>query len=86
MDAIYLVTHSYERDGADEIKIIGAYASRRDAQLAVQRKRTFVGFSDHPRGFHIDRLEIGRDQWSEGFVTEPPPRRASTKSLRRANR
>ena len=77
MDAVYIVTHSYELEGADEIKIIGAYASHSDARLAVRRKRRYPGFRDHPNGFHIDRFEIGRDQWSEGFVTLPGVKKRS---------
>ena len=70
MKSVYLVTHSHERaSGEEEIKIIGAYASKADAQLAVRRKKRREGFRDYPRGFHISCLELGRDQWSEGFVT-----------------
>ncbi len=60
--------HSYEREnGDDEVKLIGVYATKADARLAVRRKRRRPGFRDYPRGFHISCLEIGRDQWSEGF-------------------
>jgi hypothetical protein len=70
MAAVYIVTHTHDLDGFEDAKMIGVYASRKDAQLAVKRKRTFPGFRDHPKGFHVARLELGRDQWSEGFVTE----------------
>ncbi len=71
MTAVYLVTHTHELNGIDDVKLIGAYSSRADAQKAVQRKLAFPGFRDHPKGFHISRIKLGRDQWSEGFVTEP---------------
>ena len=36
MKSIFLVTHSYERENrADEVKLIGVYATKADAQLAV---------------------------------------------------
>jgi hypothetical protein len=83
MTAIYLVTHTHELDGIEDVKLIGAYSSRIDAQHAVKRRRAFPGFSDNPKGFHIARLELGRDQWSEGFITSPARDESPTKSHKR---
>lgn len=70
MKAVFLVTHSYElNEGEEEIKILGVYLSKAEGQLAVRRIKRSEGFRDHPRGFHVDRFEIGKDQWSEGFST-----------------
>jgi hypothetical protein len=70
MKFVYMVTHEYEHStGEEEYKIIGVYRTKHDAQLAVRRKRSKDGFRDYPRGFVIDRVEIGRDLWSEGFIT-----------------
>ena len=69
MTSVFLVTHAYELRGEEQIKIIGVYKSKKDARLAVRRKKRMEGFRDHPKGFHIDCLELGKDQWSEGFFT-----------------
>lgn len=66
---VYLVTHAYDRpDGGDEVKIMGVYASKHDAYLAVRRKRRRLGFRDYPSRFDVSKIEIDRDQWSEGFI------------------
>jgi hypothetical protein len=82
MTAVYIVTHAYELDGCEESKIIGAYATLKDARLAVRRKRRYPGFCDHPKGFHIDCYELGRDQWSEGFVTVPARKKKQPSSAK----
>ena len=70
MKLVYLVSHEYEcPDGGDEYKVVGVYLTKHDAQLAVRRKRSKAGFRRYPRGFSIEKVEIGRDLWSEGFVT-----------------
>ena len=66
---ICVVQHSYDREGCEEIKFIGAYTSEDAAQEAISRARHQVGFLDHPTDFHISRYELGKDHWTEGFVT-----------------
>jgi hypothetical protein len=34
----------------------------------VERSRTLPGFVDHPNDFTIDRYELDKDEWTEGFV------------------
>ena len=69
MATIYLVQHSYEHNGAEESKLIGAYESEPDALAARARAAILPGFADHPNAFHIDALALGKDAWTEGFVT-----------------
>ena len=69
MKAVFVLHHSHRVDGYDEVKFIGVYALRKDAQLAVRRMRRQPGFCKYPRGFHIDKYELGRDHWEEGFVS-----------------
>ncbi len=80
MTKIYVVQHSGKMTADfDDVKMIGVYATYDDALAAVQRLKTKGGFADFPEivtsengldeGFHIDRYEIGKDKWAEGFVT-----------------
>lgn len=67
---VYLVQHAHERaDGSEDAKFIGVYASRGDAQAAVDRLSLQPGFCDHQDGFHIDEYPVGKDHWSEGFIS-----------------
>ncbi len=72
MNAVYVVQHAYENQaGYDEVKFIGVYSSERAAQAAVERLRSEPGFRNRPNGFHVERYELDRDHWAEGYVTEP---------------
>lgn len=62
----------------DDVKVIGVYSSRMEAERAVERIRAQPGFLDHPRiidalvdeeesGFFIDEYLLDKDHWSEGF-------------------
>jgi hypothetical protein len=67
---VYVLQHVHESaDGAEDVKLIGVYSSRENAQAAVARLRQVPGFSDDPTGFHIDEYSIDRDQWAEGYST-----------------
>jgi hypothetical protein len=57
------------KDQDDDSKLIGIYSSRRQAVLARTRSKKLKGFRDLPRGFVIDKYEIGMDHWTEGYTT-----------------
>ena len=74
---VYLVLHeryvSKEEEATryqGDIKIIGVYSTRKDAQEAVKRLTTQPGFRDTPDGFFIDEYVVNEDNWSEGFSLE----------------
>ena len=69
MSHVYLLHHEYERAGRDEVKLLGAYATREDAEGAILRLKDQPGFRDWPEGFSIGRYRLGEDHWTEGFVT-----------------
>ena len=66
MDEVFLLSHVSE---SDDEKIIGVYRVHADAQAAIERLRNKPGFVTFPDGFHIDRYELNRDHWTEGYVT-----------------
>jgi hypothetical protein len=69
MPSIFVLQHFREReDGVDDVKFIGVYSSRENAQAAEQRLRRVSGFCDEPEGFHIDEYLLDQDHWLEGFA------------------
>jgi hypothetical protein len=69
---VYLLEHAYERtpDSEAQIKTIGIYATRVDAEAAIGRLSKQPGFRDFPDHFVIDPYELGQDSWQEGFFTD----------------
>lgn len=69
MKSVFLLQHSYEQDGYDEIKFIGVYSTMVEAKNAIKRLSKENGFKYRINGFVIDEYEIDKDHWSEGFAT-----------------
>ncbi len=53
---------------AEDVKLIGVYSSRENAQAAITRLSRAPGFSETPEGFHIDEYEMDKDHWVEGYI------------------
>ena len=70
MTKVYVLQHVHScDDGAEDVKFIGVYSSRENAQAAVARLSQAPGFSEAPAGFHIDEYHVDKDQWVEGYST-----------------
>jgi len=70
MKSVFLLWHMQEfPDGSDSNKLIGVYESRADAEAAIGRVGVQPGFAEMPEGFLIDEYELGKDHWTEGFVS-----------------
>lgn len=70
MTKVFVLQHIHElEDGPEDVKFIGVYSSRENAQAAISRLGRTPGFSDAPSGFHIDEYQLDTDQWVEGYVT-----------------
>jgi hypothetical protein len=70
MTSVFVLQHVHETaDGTEDVKLIGVYSSRQNAQAAAERLRSAAGFVDAPDGFHIDEYRVDQDQWTEGYVT-----------------
>ena len=68
--SVFVLHHVHEfADGPEDVKLIGVYASRADAEAAVERRRAQPGFRDHPDGFHVSEYTIRQDHWTEGFIS-----------------
>ena len=69
MTSVYVVQHVHSRDDDnDDVKFIGVYSSRDNADAAVARLSLQPGFSETIDGFSVDEYHPDRDQWVEGFV------------------
>jgi hypothetical protein len=70
MPSVFVVQHVHStRVDLEDVKFIGVYSSRENAQAAVARLAHAPGFSDAPDGFHIDEYRIDQDHWVEGYVS-----------------
>jgi hypothetical protein len=82
MTISFVLQHLHTLPGGEEdIKILGVYATKEDAESAVARFRMLPGFRDRPilrnlvnnesevDGFYISDMEVGLDYWPEGYET-----------------
>ena len=70
MTRVYILQHVHAmEDGGEDVKLIGVYSSRENAQAALTRLGQAPGFSDALAGFHIDEYQLDKDQWVEGYST-----------------
>jgi hypothetical protein len=66
---VFVLQHVHTRDdGTEDVKFIGVYSSRENAQAATIRLGKAPGFSDTPTGFHIDEYQVDKDQWTAGYA------------------
>jgi len=69
MKTIFILQHSYELDGHDETKFIGAYSTKEQAELAITRLKDKNGFKYRTDAFEISEYELDQNNWTEGFST-----------------
>lgn len=70
MNSVFIVWHTHETETSVDEKLIGVYATRREAEDAVDRLNVKPGFQDSPEGFDISEYTIGKDHWTEGYVSQ----------------
>jgi hypothetical protein len=67
---VFVVQHVHEMAGdREDVKFIGVYSTRENAEAAIARLSAQPGFRDAPGGFHVDSYVVDRDHWAEGFVS-----------------
>lgn len=73
MKSVWLLHHVHEfEDGHEDVKLIGVFTTRKEAEAAQRRVADQPGFRDLPDGFSIDEAEVGQIGWLEGYVTVNP--------------
>jgi hypothetical protein len=69
MTTAFVVQHVHElSDGTEDVKFIGVYSSRANAEASVARLSQLAGFADATDGFSIDEYPLDRDHWTDGYV------------------
>lgn len=66
-ESVFLLWHLREPDGNEDELLIGVYRTEADAKSAIERLRSKAGFVGAPEGFRINRYELNRDHWEEGY-------------------
>lgn len=70
MTTVYVLQHVHSLDdGEEDVKFIGVYSARENAEAAIRRLSQAPGFSDASDGFHIDEYQLDMDHWCEGYKT-----------------
>ncbi|MBY0502315.1 MAG: hypothetical protein K2X03_00295 [Bryobacteraceae bacterium] len=69
MDSVFLLWHTRGIDDDTDAKLIGVYKTSDDAEAALTRVGSKPGFRDFPDCFEIHEYVLGRDGWTEGFVS-----------------
>ena len=69
MASVFVLQHVHVREGGvEDVKFIGVYSSRANADAAMARLGRLPGFSEAPDGFHADEYRVDQDHWVEGYV------------------
>ena len=68
-ESVFLLWYVQERDGKNADLLIGVYCTEADAEAAIDRLKSKAGFMAAPEGFRINRYELNRDHWEDGYVT-----------------
>jgi hypothetical protein len=61
MKTVFKLEHYSRKDDRDSAKLIGFYASKEEAEKAIERAVKLDGFRDCPEGFVITEIEIDKD-------------------------
>jgi hypothetical protein len=70
MEAVFLLWHVHEaEEGSEDSKLIGVYRTDKDARAAIKRLGKQPGFRSFPKGFNVEKYELNKDHWTEGFLT-----------------
>ena len=57
-----------DEQAGDEVMLLGCYSTEEGANERITRARLLPGFADEPECFTINRHEVDRDAWTEGYV------------------
>ena len=72
MKYVYVLQHEYlygENDEYSEVKMLGVFRSREDAEEAITRYKNLPGFKEFSdECFYIGEYELNKELWAEGFI------------------
>ena len=70
MDCVFILWHSHAVGDETDEKLIGVYRTRKDTEAAIARLSCKPGFRDHRDGFEVHEYVLGRDGWTEGYMSQ----------------
>lgn len=65
--SVFVLHHVAEQLGQEDVRFIGVYATRLEAESAIERLRAQPGFHLWPEGFVLAEQLLGLDRYAEGF-------------------
>lgn len=68
---VFILQHSYdygENLEYQETKFLGVFSTEQEAQKAIEHYKTLDGFKDYPDDFYVDKYEVDKRHWTEGFI------------------
>jgi hypothetical protein len=70
MESVWLLQHVHKFDDwREDVKLIGIFRSRSEAEFAQAKVASQPGFCDLPNGFSLEEHKLGSLGWTEGYVT-----------------
>ena len=70
MDEVFLLWHVHDMGTGDEdIRLIGVYGTRQEAETAIEGLGPQSGFADTPERFEIRPYRLDEDNWAEDYST-----------------
>ncbi len=67
MIKVFVLEHVREDEDSQDVKLIGVFSIRVNAELAIEKLANSPGFRDCLDGFTIDEYVLDEIEWSEGF-------------------
>lgn len=65
---VFILWH--ENASTEDFKLLGVFESEEKANAAMRFASELPGFKSNVDGFTIDRYEVGKMHWAEGFGVE----------------
>lgn len=58
-----------DEEAGDDVKLLGVYSTRANAQARADTARLLPGFRDEPECFVVDGYQVDHDEWQSGYVS-----------------
>ncbi len=65
MEFLYEIYHLNKKN--DDLKIVGRFTSLKEVKKIIEEYKQYEGFKDNPNGFFIDKYEINKLCWQDGY-------------------
>ncbi len=70
MESVFILWHCHQTAADSDDKLIGVYKTHEEAEAAIGRLKDKPGFRDAVDGFEIHDYVLGRDGWTEGYISQ----------------